>query len=132
MVSSGSGWPLAGVGFGLLALTHALTIWIFLGALVFCVFFFRPRGWAAVIVLVPFVLLYTPWLIRNYVICGHPGGVAIYSILDAIRYSEAGWMRHIGLDVGGIGPEAFRVKISANLIAQLGRFSNISAGAWWR
>src|SRR5437870_11345506 len=38
-----------GVGFGLLALTHALTIWIFAGALVFCVFFFRPRGWAAVI-----------------------------------------------------------------------------------
>ncbi len=110
----------AGVGFGLLALAHALTIWMFLGALVFCIFFFRPRGWAAVIVLVPFVLIYTPWLIRNYMICGQPGGVAIYSILDTIHYSEAGWMRHIGLDVGGIGPEAFRIKISANLITQLG------------
>src|ERR1700730_17615739 len=42
---------LVGAGFGLLALTHALTIWIFLGALIFCVFFFRPRGWAAAIVL---------------------------------------------------------------------------------
>src|SRR5207245_3858006 len=33
-----------GVGFGLLALSHALTIWIFAGALIFCVFFFRPCG----------------------------------------------------------------------------------------
>jgi len=110
----------AGVGFGFLALTHALTIWIFLGALVFCILFFRPRGWAAVIVLVPFVLIYTPWLIRNYMICGHPGGVAIYSVLDTIRYSEAGWMRRVGLDMGGIGPGAFRNKIAANLISELG------------
>ncbi len=110
----------AGVGFGLLALTHALTIWIFLGALVFSILFFRPRGWAAMIVLVPFVLIYTPWLIRNYMICGNPAGVAIYSILDNVRYSEAGWMRRIGLDTGGIGPGFFRTKISANLITQFG------------
>jgi hypothetical protein len=110
----------AGVGFGLLALSHALTIWIFLGALVFSIFFFRPRVWAAVIVVVPFVLLYTPWLIRNYMLCGHPGGVAIYSLLDSIRYSEAGWMRRVGLDTGGIGPGAFRDKLVVNLMTQLG------------
>src|SRR5205823_9533586 len=37
----------AGLGFGLLALSHALTLWIFLGALLFAAFFFRPRGWGA-------------------------------------------------------------------------------------
>ena len=42
---------LVGFGFGLLALSHALTIWMFLAALVFSFFFFRPRGWAAVIIL---------------------------------------------------------------------------------
>ena len=42
-----------GAGFGLLALSHALTIWIFVGALIFAVFFFRPRGWARDHVLAP-------------------------------------------------------------------------------
>src|SRR5207244_4347485 len=32
----------AGFGFGLLALSHALTIWIFIAALVFSVLFFQP------------------------------------------------------------------------------------------
>src|ERR1700730_10853358 len=78
-----------GAGFGLLALTHALTIWIFLGALIFCVFFFRPRGWAAAIILAVFLIFYLPWLFRNYLICGNPAGVAIYSVLDGFGHSEA-------------------------------------------
>src|SRR5438105_10001943 len=73
---------LAGAGFGLLALSHALTIWIFLPALIFCAIFFRPRVRTALLVLVPFLLLYTPWLVRNYFVCANPGGVAIYSFFD--------------------------------------------------
>ncbi|MFZ3376963.1 MAG: glycosyltransferase family 39 protein [Chthoniobacterales bacterium] len=109
-----------GIGFGLLALTHALTIWIFAGALVFCVFFFRPRGRVAVILLATFTIIYTPWLIRNYIACGNPGGVAIYSVLDGIRHSEAGWMRRINLDVEGIGPANFRDKVTTNFFSQWG------------
>lgn len=107
-----------GVGFGLLALSHALTIWIFAGALIFCVFFFRPRGWTVLILLAAFTAIYAPWLIRNYIVCGHPGGVAIYSVLDGIRHSEAGWMRRINLDVEGIGPRNFRDKITTNFFSQ--------------
>jgi Dolichyl-phosphate-mannose-protein mannosyltransferase len=109
-----------GVGFGLLALSHALTIWIFAGALIFCVFFFRPRGWTVLILLAAFTAIYAPWLIRNYIVCGHPGGVAIYSVLDGIRHSEAGWMRRINLDVEGIGPRNFRDKITTNFFSQWG------------
>jgi 4-amino-4-deoxy-L-arabinose transferase-like glycosyltransferase len=108
-----------GAGFGFLALTHALTIWIFLGALIFCAFYFRPRGWAAVIVLAAFVLIYTPWLLRNQIVCGNPGGVAIYSVLDGVRHPEAGWMRHIDLNLEGLGPVAFRDKVTSNLREQL-------------
>src|SRR5438477_6827397 len=61
----------AGVGFGLLALSHALTIWIFLAALAFCILYFRPRGLAAGFVLAAFAIVYVPWLIRNYVVCGN-------------------------------------------------------------
>ena len=45
-------WLVAvGLGFGLLALTHALTIWIFLPVLIVSVFLFAPRGWAPAIML---------------------------------------------------------------------------------
>jgi 4-amino-4-deoxy-L-arabinose transferase-like glycosyltransferase len=109
-----------GVGFGLLALSHALTIWIFAGALVFCICFFRPRGRTVMILLTAFAVTYAPWLVRNYVVCGHPGGVAIYSVLDGVRHSEAGWMGRIHLDIEGIGPTKFRDKIVANFIGQSG------------
>ncbi len=111
-----------GVGFGLLALTHALTIWMFIAALIFCVFFFRPRGWAAIIVLAAFAILYTPWLLRNFVVCGNPAGSAIYSMLDGTGgHTEAGWMRIVDVDLSGVGPRAFRDKITTNLFAQIGR-----------
>jgi hypothetical protein len=110
-----------GAGFGLLALTHALTIWMFVGALIFCVLYFRPRGWAAAIVLATFLIVYTPWLIRNYIACGNPGGVAIYSVLDGTNHTEAGWMRRADLDLEGVGLGAFRAKIVNNLMTQTGR-----------
>jgi len=112
---------MAGLGFGLLALSHALTIWIFVAALIFSIFFFRPRGWAAVIVLAVFTIIYTPWLVRNYVICGQLGGVAIYSILDGINHTEAGHMRRVELDLEGVGFGYFKAKLVTNLTSQLGR-----------
>jgi 4-amino-4-deoxy-L-arabinose transferase-like glycosyltransferase len=111
----------AGIGFGLLALTHALTIWIFLFALVFCVFFFRPRGAAAVIVLGTFIVMYAPWLVRNYIITGNPGGVAIYSVLEGINHTEAGHMRRVELDLAEVGPGNFRSKIVTNVVSQFNR-----------
>jgi hypothetical protein len=110
----------AGLGFGLLALSHALTIWIFVAALIFCVCFFRPRGWTAIILLAVVGAIYAPWLLRNYTICGNPGGVAIYSVLDGVRHTEAGWMRRINLDLEGLGPARFRDKITTNLLSQSG------------
>lgn len=110
-----------GAGFGLLALTHALTIWMFVAALIFFIFFFRPRGWAAIIVLATFLIIYTPWLLRNYLICGNPGGVALYSVLEGMGHPEAGWMRHVDLNLAGVGPRALRDKITSNLLGQTGR-----------
>jgi 4-amino-4-deoxy-L-arabinose transferase-like glycosyltransferase len=110
-----------GAGFGFLALTHALTLWIFLGAFVFIVFLFQPRIRTAVIVLGVFAILYLPWLLRNYIVCGNPGGVAIYTVLDGLGHSEAGWMRGLGLNLAGIGPAAVGDKMVTNLIAQFGR-----------
>ena len=109
---------LVGFGFGLLALSHALTIWIFVAALIFSLFFFRPRGWAAVIVIGMFLLLYTPWLVRNYIICGNPAGLAMYSVLDGIVHAESGHMRRVNLDLEDVGPGHFRAKLITNVIGQ--------------
>lgn len=116
----GSWLVAAGVGFGLLALSHALTIWIFLPALIFCAIYFRPRGWAALLVLLPFLVLYLPWLARNWWVCGNPGGVAIYSFFDGIRMSEAAHMRHLAIDFCGLTAGFWRAKITGNIIQQIG------------
>jgi 4-amino-4-deoxy-L-arabinose transferase-like glycosyltransferase len=110
----------AGLGFGLLALAHALTIWIFVAALIFCIFFFPPRGWAAAILLAVFAIIYVPWLIRTYAVSGNPGGIAIYSILDAVGGSESAWMRHLEFDFGSVGIGAFREKLTGNFFTATG------------
>jgi hypothetical protein len=112
---------LSGLGFGLLALTHALTIWMFVGALIMAVFVFRPRGWAAAIVLAVFAIVYSPWLVRNYIVSGSVTGIAIYAVLDGINGSEGALMRQVEPDLADLGPGHFRVKLYKNLRLQLGR-----------
>lgn len=112
-------WLLAvGVGFGLLALSHALTLWMFVSLLIFSCFYFRPRGWSGLFLSAPVIALYLPWLIRNFIVCGNPAGVAIYSALNGVVHSEAGWMRRVDLNLTGVGPAGFRDEILANLIGQ--------------
>jgi hypothetical protein len=108
----------AGIGFGLLALTHALTLWMFFPALVTSFLFFRPRVLAVSSMLVAFAIVYLPWLIRNYFICGNPAGVAIYSVLEGVGHTEAGWMRRVNFNLTGVLPGGFRDKIVANLLGQ--------------
>jgi hypothetical protein len=111
-----------GLGFGLLALTHALTIWIFVAAVIFCLVFFRPRGLAGLVVLAGLFILYGPWLVRNQIVTGDPGGIAIYSVFDGTGgHDLAGWMRHNDLALENAGPGAFRDKIAANILGQTGR-----------
>jgi 4-amino-4-deoxy-L-arabinose transferase-like glycosyltransferase len=112
---------LVGFGFALLALSNALTIWIFVAALLVFAFFFHPRGWAALIALVVFGIVYVPWLIRNYVVCGNPAGIASYSVFDGMGHPEAAWMRHMNLSLEGlVRPLAFRDKVITNFFLQAG------------
>lgn len=110
----------AGAVFGLLALTHALTLWIVLALAIFVAFFFRPRGWSALILLAACAVVYLPWVIRTWVVCGNPGGVALYSLFGGIGHTEWGWMRQMNFDpgVGLLG--AFRDKLTTGLTSQTG------------
>jgi Dolichyl-phosphate-mannose-protein mannosyltransferase len=108
----------AGAVFGLLALTHALTFWIFLGALIFAAFYFHPRGWSAAFMAAPWAIIYLPWVIRTWIVSGNPGGVAIYSIFNGIGHSEWGWMRQLNFDPGAGLLGSFRDKITTGLTGQ--------------
>ena len=110
-----------GIGFGFLALTHALTLWLFFPFVAFAVFFFRPRWSALLIPLIACAIIYLPWLLRNFLVCGNPAGVAIYSILDGLGHSEAGWMRRIAVGFEGTGPAALTNKLLTNSLTQSGR-----------
>jgi 4-amino-4-deoxy-L-arabinose transferase-like glycosyltransferase len=122
-------WLIAvGVSFGLLALTHALTIWIFVALLIYSIFFFKPRFSSAGILLGAFALVYFPWLIRTYAVSGNPAGVATYSAFDGILRSETVWMRQLFFSREHITLGQFRAKISGNL---LNEFSKIYEYLGW-
>lgn len=73
------GW-LAGAGvlMGLMTLAHGLCCWIFLGWAIFIALYFRPRGIVILASLAAYLLVVSPWLLRNYQISGNPLGLAAY------------------------------------------------------
>jgi hypothetical protein len=119
-------WWAAAIGamFGLLALTHGLTMFIFAGALVFVGFFFLPRGRDAAIMAAVFCLLYAPWLVRNQHVSGNPVGLGWYSGLYQIRGSESQVMRTMALEgpLKDVTPRIFSEKLRNQLRFQ---FANI-------
>ena len=110
----------AGAGFGLLALSHALTIFIFCAGLIFVLCHFRPRLRSAAWLVAPVVLLYSPWLLRNYLVCGNPAGVAFYDVFSQSGASEAGLMRSLAFDWHSLSVAMLRARMNDNLLAQTG------------
>lgn len=68
----------AGILFGLMTLAHGLAIWIFLGWLIFALVYFHPRGIAGLVALAAILIVVSPWLVRNYAVCGNPMGLSFY------------------------------------------------------
>ncbi len=121
---------LAGLGFGLLALSHALTIWMFIPALGFCAWSFRADRGAAPLMLAIFAAVYLPWLVRNEVVSGNPFGLSIYSALDGVRTSESGIMRSADLDLSDVTPADFLRVFRANLLAQFDKLFRYLGWSW--
>ena len=114
-----------GAVFGLLALTHALTIWIFLGLLVFTAFYFRRRVPSVLTLLFAFGLVYTPWLVRTYRVCGNPFGLAGYSLFDGVGGSTAQRMRSVA------GPLTDKRRALLSSAASSRRASCRRSVIWW-
>ena len=125
-------WPWhagAGLAFGLLALAHPLTIFIFVGALIYTAVTFSPKGRDAAIMFLVFVACLSPWLIRNANICGSPFGIAGQTRLFSLLGSESQIMRTLTEPDKTVPVHFFRSKIQSELLSYLdsllGRFGKI-------
>ena len=119
----------AGLAFGLLALAHPLTTFIFAGALIYTAVAYSPRGRDAIIMLAIFLACLSPWLIRNSNVCGSPFGIAGQTRLYGLRGSESQIMRTLTEPDKTVPAHHFRGKVQAELLTQLdsllGRFGKI-------
>ena len=119
------GWALhlrlAGVAAlcGLLALTHALTIWLFLGLLTYALLAF-PGRWRTLLLMGGiFALLYTPWLARNYQVSGFPMGLSWYSALHGTGETESSVMRGAKVPKTILPLQKLRRKVQAESTRQI-------------
>jgi hypothetical protein len=108
-----------GLAFGLLALAHALTAFIFVGALVHTAIAFKPRGRDAGVMLLVFLACLAPWLIRNERVCGSMFGIAGQTHLVGLRGSESQIMRTFQRPEDNIPAHFFRSKIQTELLGQI-------------
>ena len=121
----------AGVLFGLLALSHAITIWLFVGALAYSAVHFRRRGPVVLILLLAFALVYAPWLVRNYRVSGSALGLSGYQIYDGISSTTSQRMRNLTDPItSAVQPYFFRPKIQHGIREQLGNIAG-SLGSNW-
>ncbi len=125
----------AGLLFGFMILAHGLAVWIFLGWLVFSLVYFQPRGIAALAALAAVLMVVSPWLVRNYSVCGNPFGLSIYSALASGGTPEEGYLRSLD-GAPPVGGSALFSKIKSGVSSQVeGLFSflgmNLAAGAFF-
>jgi hypothetical protein len=69
--------------------------------------------------LVIFLAVYSPWLIRNYRVCGNPVGLGWYSGLYQIRGTESQIMRSLEMPLQGVSPTVFRNKLQGQILFQM-------------
>jgi len=105
--------------FGLLSLAHWLAIWPFVGLLIFTALYFKPRGVAAVLMLLIFLIIVSPWAIRNIKVTGTPLGSGYYSILGGMSVGEEYIFRSYEPPEQNIFGNGFYTKVINTSIDQL-------------
>jgi hypothetical protein len=109
---------LAGISLllGLMTLAQPVAAWIFLGFLAFVFAWFKPRAISGLLVFFLYLGVVTPWLVRNYLVCGNPLGLGIFAILDGAGGTELGFMSTLEPDLTAFG--AVRAKLRSGLTSQ--------------
>jgi hypothetical protein len=109
----------AGACFGLATLAHGLAIWMFLGWLIFVGAYFSARRAAAAAACAVYLLVVTPWLVRNFQVSGNPFGLAIYGAFFNSAPEES-FFRRSTVEVQNSGT-TIQGKARAQIIDQIQR-----------
>lgn len=115
------GWLLVSAAlFGIMALTNGVTAWMFLGVLIFVGFYFPKRVPSVLAMTLVFLLVVSPWLIRNYQLTGNPLGTGYFALLHTIKGGEAEIMRGSNVKDMTLSPMHYRAKLQHGIADQLG------------
>ena len=110
----------SGVFMCLLALTHWITIWIYLGYVIFAAIYFKPRGVIAVILLAMLAIFVIPTVYFLYIIpTGSTFGTAYYVIHDGLGISQDNVMRSLSPETEQLGLKQLLLNILATTLSQM-------------
>ena len=114
-------WVALAAGFfGLLALTHWLTMWLFFGLLFFSAFYFRPKGVMSILLLAIFSLIVAAWGYRNYQVSGDMLGSGLFSLQTGLAEGDAAAIfRDYDHAQQAFGTEGLFSKLVVNALKQL-------------
>ncbi len=112
---------LTGGFFGLLALAHWLTLWMFFGLLVFVAAYFQRRLLLLAMLLTIVGLITGIWGYLNYQSTGNPLGAGLYAFYAGLggSGSEDALFRDLEQTVGGLNFQGFLRKVVGNSLAQI-------------
>lgn len=113
---------LTGGFFGLLAMSHWLTLWIFLGLVIFSAVYFNPRGVMAAILLAIVGSIAMIWGYLNFKSSGSLMGAANYTFFAGLggTTSEGSLFRDLDQTVGGLNFQGFFQRSLGVSLAQIG------------
>lgn len=116
-----TGWlGASGAMMGLVFLCHALAGWLAVGAVIYGLYHFRRRGPVALVFLVTFVLVATPWIVRTYHVSGSPFGLAGYAVFEGLGATTPIRMRSSdGPNIEEIAPLFFRGKVEHGIVQRM-------------
>lgn len=106
--------------FGLLALTHWLTMWLFFGLLLFAAFYFRPKGTMSILLLSIFTVIIAAWAYRNAQVCGDFLGSGRFTLLTGLAEGDAAAIfRTYDPEQQGFNTDGLPSKLIVNSLLQL-------------
>lgn len=107
------------VCFGLLALTHWMALWPFIGLVIFSCFYFKPRGAAGLSMLIVFLIIILPWCLRNLNTAGDILGSGYFSMFGGMGAAEEEVFRSYNLSKDNIFRKGFASKVLTSSLYQL-------------
>ncbi|MGJ8675959.1 MAG: ArnT family glycosyltransferase [Akkermansiaceae bacterium] len=114
---------IAGVFMCLLVLTHWITLWVYIGFVIFTAIYFKPRGVIATLLIAMLAFFIFPVVYFLHIVpTGNLFGTAFFAIYDGLGFSEDFIMRSLSPENQSLGLNGLLMNI---LSTTLGQISNL-------